>query len=361
MKTFSMANLFLGGTLLLLCVTTIPISAQDVDLLKEIDSELRKIQESLNDLELKFNNFSSTTISTITTVDPSATTTPPGSTVTTTGSTVTTPESTATTTGSTATSSGSTATTSGSTATSPGSTVTTTTNSALKAESESFTFDSKSADGDAILIAEGTLCVSESKDDLCSRLINVLNDVEGVTDNINNGTITEEQLDPLKISSVEIGKIVDEADPQFISQLDPSVFKSETERIKGKVSNAIVAVDNLIPNESPVLVIVMGVLGGLVFLSLLALAVYIAKQSNQRKKKEQQRKLNETRIPTEPSAEEGNVNKGFVEEEPPKVAVLPRFGPPSGNFYQGSSFKADSLDRREDRRPKTYYEDDGRR
>ncbi|XP_064103792.1 uncharacterized protein LOC135213660 [Macrobrachium nipponense] len=417
MKALSMATLWV--TLVLLCITTIPVSAQDVELLKDIKSELLNIQDSLDELEDKFDTFYSTTISTVTTVDPTIPTTATGSTIpstttipvptstapastttipestTTPAATTTTPESTTTPTATTTTpesatttpestttptattttpestttptattttpesttttpesttTPAATTTTQESTTTAPESTATTTTvASELKVESGSFTADSKSPE---------PICVQESEGDLCSRLINVLDVVEGVVDEINNGTITENQLILLKNSSAEMKEIVDEADGKFFSNLNAVAFKSETKRIRDEVSNAIAAVDDLIPYEGPALVIVMGVLGGLVFLSFLVLAVYIAMQSSQRKKKEQQRKLNETRIPAASSAEEGNVNKGFVEEELPKVAVLPRFGQHSGNFYQdsatrGSSVKVDSMDRRKDRRPST--------
>ncbi|KAG7157240.1 hypothetical protein Hamer_G025137 [Homarus americanus] len=135
--------------------------------------------------------------------------------------------------------------------------------------------------------------LSDDDEDPCTRLQEVLKNIQQVTEEVNEGKTTKEQLDNLKEYSKELQEIVEIAK----ENLTFNVKKAE-EAVQKKIDDQGSGSDNT-------LAIVFGVIGGLLGLAIISYGCYLLYKEKKTKK---------ARGGGDNSQENGEVNDAFNEE-----------------------------------------------
>ncbi|XP_042885292.1 mucin-5AC-like [Penaeus japonicus] len=126
------------------------------------------------------------------------------------------------------------------------------------------------------------LCIEndDENEDLCARLVDVLDDIEKVTTEITAGEAGEPQLEDLKNCSARLDDVVAEANtkPDFLETIDKDQFKQKKDQLDKVIQEAETVVQEKLNPEDPydpTVAIVLGVLGGLVALALVGYGGFV--------------------------------------------------------------------------------------
>ncbi|XP_045106533.1 uncharacterized protein LOC123501644 [Portunus trituberculatus] len=147
-----------------------------------------------------------------------------------------------------------------------------------------------------LLSSEDDICKPLNEDnpdpnDLCVRIKEVMATIEEVTKQINDGDVTEETLDTLTDQSEKLQEVVNEVEknPELIDeyQINKEEMKKKTEDVKKEIDSALDTVTDKIdgPADSNVVAIVLGVIGGLIVVVLVAVGGYMGYRKHQQRQK----------------------------------------------------------------------------
>lgn len=152
--------------------------------------------------------------------------------------------------------------------------------------------------------------------------------IEETTNQINEGTVTEDTLTTLDEQDKVLEGVVEEVreDPEKAAndfKINPENLEEKTKEVKNSVDEAIDTVDKKLNPGSNGAVIAVGVIGGLIVVMLVATGGYVAHKKHQERKNRQ----NLTRRNDNVLQESGQSNPTF-QLEPQPAPTQPPLAPP---------------------------------
>ncbi|KAK3890174.1 hypothetical protein Pcinc_005866 [Petrolisthes cinctipes] len=125
---------------------------------------------------------------------------------------------------------------------------------------------------------EDVFCEPEldTSNDLCTRLVNVMDDIEDVSQDIANGMTTEKELKQLQNASEDLDVVVDdiEKNSDFVASLNTDVLRERKDHLDQAIEEAEEEVKRELNNQGGskdnTLAIVLGTLGGVLGVALIA-------------------------------------------------------------------------------------------
>lgn len=185
---------------------------------------------------------------------------------------------------------------------------------------------------DAVIRTRTTLlppAICEEEDDLCARLLEVMEGVGNVTREVNQGQETEDTLKEIHALEEDLRQVVDQvkSDPTFVERLERDALVSGVKQLQqglddadGTLAEKLIRMNKV----SPLLLIVLASVGGGILLALLVVGVFAIHKQKKLRVEDELRKTNATSIPVQSFKEMNGYDNPSFQQDSPTSSSNPR-------------------------------------